>query len=254
MKGLLWIGIWFMGLHDAWGQLADSSAVVPIGVLTDSLSLPPDTLPQPVVQPPRPKVSVTANLDFRDSFLYRRHVNIWGANAGIVFGEKRHQLTIGYYWLTYDTYLRLIDWHKDAARRLNLDYYLKTDMYFISTMYWWNLIHNKRWTLTIPLEIGAGLATTIPFDTLRERPINPGRRDFFLPVQAGIYGEWKAHRWIGFGAQLGYRLSLLETNLKQHYDGVYYSVGVVFYPALLTDTWDWLRGKKSLKAIWRSTL
>ena len=252
MKWLLRISIWLVGLHYAWGQSADSSVVAPISISSDSLAR--DTIGQRPARASRPKISLTANLDFRDSFLYRHHVNIWGVNAGIQFGKKRSQLTIGYYWLTYDTYLRLINWRKNVARRLNLDYYLKTDMHFISTMYWWNLIHNKRWTLSIPLEIGAGLATTIPFDTLRERPINPGRRDFFLPVQAGVYGEWKAHRWIGFGAQLGYRVSVLETNLKQRYDGVYYSVGVVFYPALLTDTWNVIRGKQSLKATLRTAL
>lgn len=187
----------------------------------------------------------TVNLDVRNSFIARRPINVWGVNAGVVFGEKRHQLTAGYYWLSYATYQRFITWRRDAALRLNLRYYTRTDMSYGSLMYWWNLRNNRQWTISLPLEVGAGLASAIPTDPRTEVPVGTARRDFFMPVQVGTYGQWKATRWIGLSAQLGYRHSVFRTNLKEHYDGLYYSVGTVLYPELLRDGWHkWLHRPK----------
>ena len=82
------------------------------------------------------RIKPAINLDFRDSFLESQHVNVWGINAGISYGAKRHQVTIGYYWINYATYLRLIDWRRNAAQRINLNYYTRTDLWFISSQYW----------------------------------------------------------------------------------------------------------------------
>jgi len=190
-------------------------------------------------------VNWTLNLDFRDSFIARRHVNVWGVNAGVMYGEKRHQITAGYYWLSYNSYLRFINWRRDAARRLNLAYYTKTDMAYGSLMYWWNLTNNRQWTVSFPVEAGAGVASAVPVDPHTEVSTGQTRRDFFMPVQVGVYGQWKASRWVGFSAQWGYRHSIFRTNLKQHYDGTYYSVGAVMYPELLRDGWHRLAGRKS---------
>ncbi|WP_345265429.1 hypothetical protein [Nibrella viscosa] len=188
-------------------------------------------------------LSPAFNLDFRDSFLQRQPVNIWGVNAGIEFGAKRHQLTLGYYWLAYATYLRLIDWRRDAARRINLDYYTRTDLWFVSMLYWWNLANNKNWMVSLPVEVGGGVAYALPLDLQRDVQIDRTRRDFFVPVQVGAYGQWRASRWIGFGAQVGYRYSVFQTDINQNFNGVYYSVGVTVYPALFLDVWRWLTRK-----------
>ncbi|RRB17131.1 hypothetical protein [Larkinella knui] len=185
----------------------------------------------------------TVNLDFRDSFVNRHHVNVWGVNTGLVFGPKRHQITIGYYWLTYNSYLHLIDLHRNAAKRLNLAYYTKTDMAFGSVMLWHNFINNRRWMFSIPVELGAGRATAVSTDTKTDSATGRSRWDFFMPVQVGVYGQWKASRWIGLSSQIGYRISIFQTNVNQHYNGSYYSVGTVIYPEFFKDIWAFIRRK-----------
>lgn len=189
------------------------------------------------------------NLDFRDSFLERQHVNVWGVNAGIEYGSKRHQLTLGYYWINYATYLRLIDWRRNAAQRINLDYYTRTDMWYVSLLYWWNMTNNKRWMISIPVEVGGGVAYALPLNLSQNMPIDRSRRDFFVPVQAGAYAQWKATRWVGLSAQLGYRVSVFQTAIDQNFNGSYYSIGVTIYPALVTDIWRWVRKKDRISPL-----
>ncbi|GAB3698125.1 hypothetical protein GCM10027592_22920 [Spirosoma flavus] len=189
----------------------------------------------------RPKLSPAFNLDFRDSFLEQQHVNVWGVNAGIQFGLKRHQITLGYYWISYATYLRLINWSRAASRRINLDYYTRTDMWFMSLLYWFNITNNQKWQVSIPVELGGGVANAIPLNLREETPRDRSRRDFFVPLQAGAYAQWRATRWVGLSAQLGYRLSVFQTAIDQNFNGTYYSIGVTIYPAIVTDLWRWIR-------------
>ncbi len=189
------------------------------------------------------------NLDFRTSFLEQQRVNVWGVNAGIEYGPKRHQLTLGYYWINYATYLRLINWRRDAARRINLDYYTRTDLWYVSVLYWWNMINNKRWIVRIPVEVGGGVAYAIPLNLRMDTPIDRSRRDFFVPVQAGAYAQWRATRWVGLSAQAGYRVSVFQTAIDQNFNGTYYSFGVTVYPALATDIWRWVRKKERISPL-----
>ncbi|MCK8494365.1 MULTISPECIES: hypothetical protein [Spirosoma] len=202
------------------------------------LRLPADSLaPTDSAKLLRPLTKIAYNLDFRNSFLDRQPVNVWGINAGIEFGQKRHQLTLGYYWLSYATYLRLINWRRDAAQRINLDYYTRTDMWFVSLLYWWNVTNNRRWMISVPAEIGGGIAYALPLDLRQNVQIDRTKRDFFVPIQAGAYAQWKATRWVGLSVQFGYRFSVFQTAINQNFNGAYYSFGVTVYPALFLDVW-----------------
>ncbi|GAB3336858.1 hypothetical protein GCM10027299_47280 [Larkinella ripae] len=197
-----------------------------------------------VIKPSRKPVRWTLNLDFRNSFVNRQPVNVWGVNTGIVLGEKRHQITVGYYWLSYNSYLRLINWHRNAARRLNLEYYTKTDMAYGSLMFWGNPINNRRWLFSIPVEIGAGKASAVRQDTQTDTLKGWAHWDFFMPVQIGVYGQWKATRWVGLSAQVGYRYAVFQTNVSQHYNGTYYSIGTTLYPEFFKDIWKFIRRRE----------
>lgn len=210
----------------------------------------PDSLVMADTAQARPNgIKPAFNLDFRDSFLERQHVNVWGVNAGFSYGAKRHQLTLGYYWINYATYLRLIDWRREAAQRINLDYYTRTDMWYMSLMYWWNMVNNKRWIVRIPVEAGGGVAYAIPLNLKQDTPIDRSNRDFFVPVQAGAYAQWKATRWAGLSAQFGYRVSVFQTTIDQNFNGSYYSIGVSIYPALVTDLWGWIRQRDRISPL-----
>ncbi len=185
------------------------------------------------------KLSYTINWDARSSIIGEQRVNIWGVNTGIILGKKRHQLTVGYYWLNFNSYLRLLDLRKKAAKRVNIDYYTKTDLYFFSLMYWPNLINSKRWRVSIPIEVGIGTTKNQGVGLLDEIQIWK-RKDYFLPVQAGLYVGWKATRWGGLNIQGGYRYALHQQNIAQSYNGLYYSFGINTQLVILSDLYKWV--------------
>ncbi|WP_460970434.1 hypothetical protein [Spirosoma migulaei] len=210
---------------------------------------PDSTAPIDSVRAKHPALKPAFNLDFRDSFLESQHVNVLGVNAGFTYGRKRHQVTLGYYWINYATYLRLIDWRRNAAQRINLAYYTRTDMWFTSLMYWWNLTNNKRWLVSLPVELGGGVAYALPLNLSQNVQVDRSRRDFFVPLQIGAYGQWRATRWVGLSAQIGYRISVFQTAINQNFNGSYYSIGVSIYPALATDIWRWVRKKDRISPL-----
>ena len=168
------------------------------------------------------------NWDARSSLIEHKPVNIWGVNTGIYYGKKKHQLTFGYYWLSLNGYQRLIDFRKSAAKRVNLGYYTKTDLFYFSMMFWHNLINTKRFRVAIPLEVGIG-ATTNSANTFVNDIQLWKRNDVIIPIQLGLYGEWKATRWMGFISQFGYRASITQKHISEHYSSYYYSIGATFY-------------------------
>jgi len=191
-----------------------------------------------------PKLMYTLNWDARSSFIDKKYVNIWGVNTGIKFGQKRHELTFGYYWLTFNSFLRLIDFRKNASQLINLGYYTKTDLYFFSLMYFPNIIENKRWRFSIPVELGVG-ATQSSRNKLLNDLMIWRRNDIFVPAQVGLFLKWKATRWVGFSAQGGYRYALYQRNLPTNYNGPYYSLGFTMESEIFTDSYQW--AKKTIK-------
>lgn len=189
------------------------------------------------------------NIDFRNSFLQHQPVNVWGVNAGIQYGRKRHQLTLGYYWLTYATYLRLINWQRDAAKRINLSYYTRTDLWFLNLLYWRNFTNNQRWMVSLPVEVGGGVAYAMPHDLKADTVVDRTRKNFFVPIQLGGYVQWKASRWVGLNAQMGYRYALFRTDINQQFNGLYYSIGVNIYLAFLKDIWGAVRYHERISPI-----
>jgi len=192
----------------------------------------------------RPKLTYTINWDSRSSFIDKKLVNIWGVNTGIIFGSNRHELTVGYYWLTFNSLSRLIDFRKNASRLINISYYTKTDLYYFSMMYFPNIIENKRWRFSIPVELGIG-ATQSTDNKLFSDLMIWRRNDFFMPAQVGMYLRWKATRWVEFSAQGGYRYAIFQQNLPANYNGPYYSIGFSLKSALFIDSYQW--AKKELK-------
>ncbi len=187
----------------------------------------------------RPRLSYAINWDARSSIIKEQRVNIWGVNTGIILGRKRNQITLGYYWLNFNSYLRLLDLRKSAAKRVNLDYYTKTDLYFFSLMYWKNFINNKRWRVSVPVEVGIGATKNENVGLFNEILIWK-RKDYFIPIQAGVYIGWKATRWGGLSVQGGYRYAMHQRNIPTNYNGLYYSLGANVQLELLTDLYKWI--------------
>jgi hypothetical protein len=210
-------------------------------LLSDSVLLkPPDA--------PKRGLGFVLNWDARRSFVKNKRVNVWGVNTGIVFGKKRNQITVGYYWLNFNSYQKLLDFRRKNSKLINLDSYTKTDLYFLSLMYWKNFIETRRWRISMPVEVGIGATKNQGTDLLTDIQIWK-RQDFFLPVQSGLYAKWKATRWIGLSVQGGYRYALISKNIQANYDGFYYSVAAELQPELFKDIYRWAFKKKKTETL-----
>lgn len=169
------------------------------------------------------------SLDARSTVIERKHISINGVLTGTGFGKKGHKLTIGYYWLNYGSKQRLINLHKKLAHSINVSYYTKTDVRFVSLAYWYPLYRDKRWVVSLPAEIGLGQ------ESARYREVSGdgylGKKDFYFgPCQLGIYGEYRVTPWVGLGLQIGYRDAIYRGPFRKHFKGPYYSYGLTFYP------------------------
>lgn len=214
--------------------LCKASDSLSVAMADSTWRMPKDSVKQ------KPKLTYTINWDARSSFIDKQIVNIWGVNTGIKFGRNRSELTLGYYWLTFNSLLRLIDLRKDASKRINLGYYTKTDLYYFSLMYWPNIIENKRWRFSIPVELGIGATQSVDQNLLNDLMLWR-RTDFFMPAQAGVFVKWKATRWVGLMVQGGYRYAIFQQNLPTNYNGPYYSFGFTTESAIFTDSYQWLK-------------
>lgn len=207
---------------------------------SDSVLLkPPDA--------PKRGLGFALNWDARNTFIKDKRVNIFGVNSGIVFGKKRNQITVGYYWLNFNSYLKLLNFRRNNSKLVNLDYYTKTDLYFLSLMYWKNFIETRRWRVSMPVEVGIGATKNQGTDLLTDIQIWK-RKDFFLPIQTGLYVKWKATRWIGISVQGGYRYALIAQNIQENYDGFYYSFGLELQPEFFKDVYRWAFKRKKQDA------
>lgn len=211
-------------------------------LLSDSVLLkPPDE--------PKRGLGFALNWDARNTFIKDKRVNIFGVNTGIVFGKKRNQITVGYYWMNFNSYQKLLNFRKNNSKLINLDYYTKTDLYFLSLMYWKNFIETRRWRVSMPVEVGMGATKNQGADLLTDLQIWK-RKDFFLPVQTGLYVKWKATRWVGISVQGGYRYALIAQHIQENYDGFYYSYGLELQPEFFKDIYNWaFRRKKNNPAV-----
>ncbi|GGN05114.1 hypothetical protein GCM10010967_45290 [Dyadobacter beijingensis] len=189
------------------------------------------------------RVKLFFNFDARGTFIQQKHINVFGVNAGITFGEKRNRITAGYYWLGYNAARRLVNWRRILSNTLNLSYYTATDVRFVNFAYWHTAIRNKRWVLSTPLEIGIGNEST-RFRDLFDGITSGSRKDYFIPLQVGVYGEYRALRWAGVNSQLGYRNALSSGGFRERFSGFYYSYGINLYPeAIWKDFRKWSNRK-----------
>ncbi|MGG7661933.1 hypothetical protein [Dyadobacter sp. BHUBP1] len=238
----------FAGQWPVYAQ-TDSTVAVPSRIPAQStITLPkieaiPDTTGTLSRVSAQNKVKLFFNFDARGTFIQHKHINVFGVNAGITFGEKRNRLTAGYYWLGYNAARRLVNWRKMFPNPLNLSYYTATDVRFANFAYWHTAIRNKRWVLSTPLEIGIGNEST-RFRDLFDSVISGSRKDYFIPLQVGVYAEYRALRWAGINSQIGYRNALSSGEFRERFSGFYYSYGINLYPeAIWQDFKKWNKRK-----------
>jgi hypothetical protein len=188
------------------------------------------------------------NYDVRRSVVNQEFVNIVGVNTGIILGKKRNQLLVGYYWANLSSSDRFVDFSSKRAKLINIDNYTHTDVYYVDLMYSPNLIYSRWFVVSLPVEVGLGSKRDTKTNVLSNICISESA-DRFIPIQAGVYIEFKATRYVGLSILGGYRYETFQKGIPSNFNGVYYSWGANFYTStLLTDArkyWSKRRKEKS---------
>lgn len=196
-----------------------------LGQENGEINILPDTLEEKRQN----TLSLSASWDSRVSIINQKRVPIWGMNAGIRFGEKKHSLSVGYSWMNITTQEKFINLKKTSGKPLvNWRYYTQTDVFYYNFIFWPNWINNRRFRFSTPLEIGVG-SVTHPESNLWNDIQIWKTNQLFVPAQAGFYAEWKTFRYVGLFVQGGYRYALFDRINAVNLNGYYYSFGYTFY-------------------------
>jgi hypothetical protein len=148
------------------------------------------------------KSSVDIRLESRNSFITNDRALISGIRIGVSF-KRKLRLGGGLSWLkseiSSDDYIlsgeKVID---TIPKYLKLGYIcLYADFVFYKT---------KRWQLSVPIQAGLGQSW---FQHSTRYDLSSANRKYFLLLyEPGITTQFKIFRWLGLGADVGYRFTL----------------------------------------------
>lgn len=164
------------------------------------------------------KPVLMGGLDSRIAFLESRPVDIGGISLGFRF-NRRHDINIGYYWLDNYTIRGILQDKRKLAPLTG------NQLRFAALGYGRVLYNSRFFRLILPFEIGFGQAiqTVGNLNTNEKQIVKP-----FLPLQAGIYAQWKLTRWVGLGTSIGYRWAIFSGDFPANYNSMYVSYGLTF--------------------------
>lgn len=190
------------------------------------------------------KLSLKPNTDFdqRFSFIDKESVNIWGYRVGVIVNDK-YKVGIGGYFLNQDTTVV----KTDALGRPTSK--LQRKLYFGTIYYEPYLFQRELVEMSLVFELGYGRAILDSANRRRNgnRPatvVNVEDKQDFIPAGAGISFNFKAPdikglhflTYIGINAMTGLRKTIFESDLKNNFDGWYWSIGgAIFLDKILAD-------------------
>jgi hypothetical protein len=221
------------------GKLASVSAVfLLLSGYAYSRTTDPDSTGSSTVARKGPQFNIFP-LDYRNTFVHQSPILALGGCAGLKFNGQ-HLFTLGYYWLSENSD-RTIQTSKGNTHTLNDGVKLS----YINLAYTYSFIHSKHWEIGVPVEVGLGFA--------KEAIVNESGRTVrnyvsnFVPIQAGITGDWKITRWVGLNLAIGYRRITLKTIDRDNFDGIYYNYGINVYTGNILDDYRAWRQRKRMK-------
>ncbi|WP_247233693.1 hypothetical protein [Telluribacter sp. SYSU D00476] len=222
-----------------------ASLLLPVLLVAGSVSVPPE----PTEMDSSGRWAV--HIDNRYLLLGRDIINAWGGSVGRIWGEKEHEVTLGYYFFNPKG-IRLFNYGlREQAIQAGQTTYSYTYPRYILAGYWHNLINVRQWKVGVPIELGVGQAEIRQFALDGNTHGLPEAHYLLLPAQAGGYVEWKATRWVGFGLQTGYHWELRRHQAIRNLNGVYYRIRLMTYPALFRDFRNFVfKGRRLRSPFW----
>lgn len=203
----------------------------------------------------RPNLKPTTDFDQRFSFLDKQGVNIWGYRVGVVVNDK-FKVGIGGYFLNQDTTIV----KTDALGRPTSK--LQRRLYFGTIYYEPFLFRKEVVEMSLVFEIGYGQAILDSANSKRNgaRPptiVYVEDRQDFVPAGVGISFNFRAPEikglhfltYVGINAMTGLRKTIFESDLKNNFDGWYWSIGsAIFIDKIFADAKAKRMHKKSILA------
>lgn len=199
----------------------------------------------------------TTDFDQRFSFIDKEGVNIWGYRVGVVVNDK-FKVGIGGYFLNQDTTVVKTD------RFGNPTSILQRKLYFGTIYYEPYLFRKQLVEMSLVFEFGYGRAVLDSANSKRNRNmpttiVSVEDKQDFVPAGAGISFNFKfpdikhLHflTYIGINALTGLRKTIFESDLKNNFDGWYWSIGsAIFLDKIFADAKaKKMRKKAELQAI-----
>lgn len=195
-------------------------------------------------QPDSSKGLLKIHLDMRTTLSEGKRLRMGGASLGWEFGEQRDEITAGYYWTGKRGRkdLNKLQGLHIATLRNEVDF--ESDLRYFSLGYWKTIRDWPRWKISVPLDAGIGRARF----TEEDADFSQTERIRIFPVQAALYGEWKATRWLGVGTHVGYRhyFSAQNHSSLTPISGMYYRIRVLVYMQTFYDWRDFVFRQKPL--------
>lgn len=195
-------------------------------------------------QDPPDKGMLKIHLDMRTTLSEGKRLRMGGASVGWEWGKNRHETTLGYYWTGNRGRNDLSRLQNLTITTLPTTETMESDLRFLNAGYWLTIKDWPRWKISTPLEIGVGRGK---FTSQSNGEMHVERVQIF-PLQAAVYGEWKATRWLGLGSHVGYRHYLSSQNHSSlaALNGMYYRFRVLLYIQTYYDWRDFLFRDKPL--------
>ena len=150
------------------------------------------------------KPSIGIRLESRYSFLRNGLVKVEGVRLGVVF-QKKLKVGVGYSWLKSDVSDDL-----EITNYLGNKEIVKNYLEFGYIAYYADFVFHKtkRWQLSVPLQLGTGLAW---FQYSDNNIKTRSKKHFLLLYETGISVQFKLTQWFGFGTDIGYRFTMKNT-------------------------------------------
>ena len=216
---------------------------------------------------PKKKTSIKPTGDFDQRFSVfgsNQNVNIWGYRIGVLINDKV-KVGIGGYFVKsdYDTNVYKT---RNQTQNFTQKSQINQTIYF-GTMYIEPyLIRKKRWELSMLFEAGLGNVTIDSFSLTKKYANSGGRllgtdstihtgKESIVPIGMGftlnlIIPDMKGLHfltYLGLNCILGIRTVIKDSDFKQSYDGVFWSVGsAIFIDKIFSDI---AKKKKTVKSI-----
>ncbi len=167
-----------------------------------------------------------ATLNSRNSFVDNSIVNVFGLIAGIKYGDKL-RLGIGYNQL-YNPPKKL-NQNVEYINELGKPYIIEKGLkfYYVSAAIEYTFHRSKHWEVGMPLQIGFG--ESYYQHTLNGEKIITNRSLNFI-YEPAISVEYRVFKWVGVGADFGYRFMLANTKkLNQQLNSPIITIDLMIY-------------------------